>query len=73
MLATVNLLFEVLATPSEAVQKAVSECLPPLMPAVAGSREDMEALLQKLLTRLTQSDRYADRYPPSTCLLSLST
>lgn len=51
-------LLEVLNTPSESVQRAVSNCFPPLMK----SREvNAEALTSRLLNQLTQSEKYGER------------
>jgi HEAT repeat protein len=51
-------LLEVLNTPSEAVQRAVSDCLPPLMKF---QQEDAEVLVTKLLDKLMKSDKYGER------------
>ncbi|KAJ4968726.1 hypothetical protein NE237_015427 [Protea cynaroides] len=58
--AVVEKLLEVLNTPSEAVQRAVSSCLSPLM----HSKQDQEvaqALISRLLNHLMQSDKYGER------------
>jgi hypothetical protein len=52
-------LVEVLATPSETVQRSVSDCLPPLMAAL--TEEERRALVQRLQTQLTSGQRYGDR------------
>ncbi|CAD5191281.1 unnamed protein product [Musa acuminata subsp. malaccensis] len=51
-------LLDVLNTPSEAVQRAVSDCLSPLM---ASKQEDGQALVSKLLDRLMKSEKYGER------------
>ena len=52
-------LVEVLSTPSEAVQRSVSDCLPPLMASL--SEDERRALVQRLLTLVTTGPRYGDR------------
>lgn len=59
--AIVEVLLEVLATPSEAVQRAVSSCLPPLMPSLAGDAAYIQGLLGRLLAGLTGGANYGDR------------
>ncbi|KAJ8498675.1 hypothetical protein OPV22_009227 [Ensete ventricosum] len=54
----VEKLLDVLNTPSEAVQRAVSDCLSPLM---ASKQEDGQALVSRLLDRLMNSDKYGER------------
>ncbi|XP_073102669.1 protein ILITYHIA [Elaeis guineensis] len=54
----VEKLLDVLNTPSEAVQRAVSDCLSPL---VVSNQEDGEALVSGLLNRLMKSDKYGER------------
>eukprot|EP00884_Botryococcus_braunii_P017378 jgi/Botrbrau1/4323/Bobra.0232s0015.1 len=54
-------LMEVLTTPSGEVQRAVSDCLSPLMPAVSGDRAYVESLIKLLLQRLTKGSSYGDR------------
>eukprot|EP00850_Spirogloea_muscicola_P013326 SM000090S24288 [mRNA] locus=s90:11304:31514:- [translate_table: standard] len=51
-------LLEVLNTPSEAVQRAVSDCLPPLMEM---QKDQSTLLVSRLLQRLMTSDKYAER------------
>jgi hypothetical protein len=51
--AVLETLLEVLATPSEAVQRAVSSCMAPLMTPLAGERTYVEGVLERLLARLT--------------------
>ncbi len=58
--AIVETLLEVLATPSEAVQRAVSGCLPPLMAGLSADAAYTAALVQRLLAMLS-AERYADR------------
>lgn len=50
----VGLLLGVLNTPSEAVQRAVSNCLPRLVQPLADSREYVEGLLGQLLAALKE-------------------
>ena len=52
-------LVEVLSTPSEAVQRSVSDCLPPLMASL--SEDERRSLIQRLQTLLTTGPRYGDR------------
>jgi hypothetical protein len=54
-------LMDVLKTPSGEVQRAVSDCLSPLMPAVSGDRAYVESLVKLLLQRLTKGSSYGDR------------
>eukprot|EP00898_Chlorokybus_atmophyticus_P007528 jgi/Chlat1/7777/Chrsp66S07244 len=54
----VDRLLEVLNTPSETVQRAVSGCLPPLVPAL---QSDVAPIVEQLLQKLMKSDRYAER------------
>ncbi|CAM6126914.1 unnamed protein product [Calypogeia fissa] len=56
--AILERLLEVLNTPSESVQRAVSNCLPPLM---ASQQENAQILVSKLLDRLLKSDKYGER------------
>ncbi|GLJ35635.1 hypothetical protein SUGI_0716270 [Cryptomeria japonica] len=51
-------LLEVLNTPSESVQRAVSNCLPPLMKS---QQENAQVLVSRLLNQLTQSEKYGER------------
>lgn len=51
-------LLDVLNTPSEAVQRAVSSCLSPLMHS---KQEDAQALVSGLLDKLMRSDKYGER------------
>ena len=57
--AILTRLLEVLSTPSEAVQRSVADCLPPLMKKL--SAEEQQALVDALLQQLTTSHAYADR------------
>ncbi|KAF6144359.1 hypothetical protein GIB67_024586 [Kingdonia uniflora] len=57
--AVVEKLLDVLNTPSEAVQRAVSTCLSPLMHSKQG--EDAQNLATKLLDQLMHSDMYGER------------
>lgn len=54
-------LVEVLTTPSEAVQRAVSDCLPALMRGLQSDRPFVETLVQRLLKRTLHSPKYGDR------------
>ncbi|OWM67342.1 hypothetical protein CDL15_Pgr000794 [Punica granatum] len=54
----VEKLLDVLNTPSEAVQRAVSVCLSPLMQS---KREEGQALVSRLLDQLMKSDKYGER------------
>ncbi|XP_039292554.1 eIF-2-alpha kinase activator GCN1 [Nilaparvata lugens] len=51
-------LVDALATPSQQVQEAVANCLPPLVPAM---KEDAPALVQKLLRQLLESENFGER------------
>jgi HEAT repeat protein len=57
----IEVLLEVLSTPSEAVQRAVSACLPALMPSLAEDQAYMETLISQLLTGLKTGATYGDR------------
>jgi hypothetical protein len=54
----VNRLLETLSTPSETVQYAVAECLPPLVRASKGNTSDY---VQQVLEKLLNSKKYAAR------------
>ncbi|KAJ0080466.1 hypothetical protein Patl1_23083 [Pistacia atlantica] len=56
--AVVEKLLDVLNTPSEAVQRAVSSCLSPLMQSM---QDDAPALVSGLLDQLMKSDKYGER------------
>ncbi|XP_021281649.1 protein ILITYHIA isoform X2 [Herrania umbratica] len=56
--AVVEKLLDVLNTPSEAVQRAVSTCLSPLMQS---KQDDAAALVSRLLDQLMKSDKYGER------------
>lgn len=56
--AVVDKLLDVLNTPSEAVQRAVSSCLSPLMPS---KQEDAPLLVSRLLNQMMKSDKYGER------------
>ena len=49
-----------LATPSEPVQRAVSDCMPALMPGLSADRPYVEALVAQLLKQLGH-DSYGHR------------
>ncbi|CAE5962833.1 unnamed protein product [Arabidopsis arenosa] len=54
----VEKLLEVLNTPSESVQRAVSTCLSPL---VLSKQKEASALFSRLLDKLMKSDKYGER------------
>lgn len=56
--AVVEKLLDVLNTPSEAVQRAVSSCLSPLMPS---KQQDGPILVSRLLGQMMKSDKYGER------------
>ncbi|KAM7532155.1 hypothetical protein LguiB_035565 [Lonicera macranthoides] len=56
--AVVEKLLDVLNTPSEAVQRAVSTCLSPLMKS---KQEDATVLVSRLLDQLMKSEKYGER------------
>ncbi|KAG7021005.1 Protein ILITYHIA [Cucurbita argyrosperma subsp. argyrosperma] len=56
--AVVDKLLDVLNTPSEAVQRAVSTCLSPLMQS---KQDDAPALVSRLLDQLMKSEKYGER------------
>ncbi|GAB2287177.1 eIF-2-alpha kinase activator GCN1 [Dionaea muscipula] len=56
--AVVEKLLDVLNTPSEAVQRAVSTCLSPLTPS---KEEDAASLVTRLLNQMMTSDKYGER------------
>ncbi|KAJ6865006.1 protein ILITYHIA-like [Populus alba x Populus x berolinensis] len=56
--AVVEKLLDVLNNPSEAVQRAVSFCLSPLMQS---KKDDAPALVSRLLDQLMNSDKYGER------------
>ncbi|XP_050224461.1 protein ILITYHIA [Mercurialis annua] len=56
--SVIEKLMEVLNTPSEAVQRAVSACLSPLMQS---KQDDAASLVSKVLDQLMKSDKYGER------------
>ncbi|XP_062214757.1 protein ILITYHIA-like [Phragmites australis] len=56
--SVIEKLLEVLNTPSEAVQQAVSDCLSPLM---VSKHEEAQALVSKLLDRMMKCEKYGER------------
>ena len=55
-----EILVEVLATPSEPVQRAVSNCLPPLMAGLSADKPYLETLVSRLLKQLSH-EQYGHR------------
>lgn len=51
-------LVDALSTPSQPVQEAVANCLPPLVPAI---KDEVAPLVQRLLQKLLASNNYGDR------------
>jgi hypothetical protein len=51
-------LVDALSTPSQPVQEAVANCLPPLVPAI---KDEVAPLVQRLLQKLLSSNNYGDR------------
>ncbi|XP_057670075.1 eIF-2-alpha kinase activator GCN1 [Diorhabda carinulata] len=51
-------LIQALSTPSQTVQEAVSNCLPPLIPSV---KDDAPGYVNKLLHQLLKGDKYGER------------
>ncbi len=64
MRSILEILVEVLATPSEPVQRAVSNCLPPLMAGLSADKPYLETLVARLLKQLSHQ-QYGHRccYP----------
>ncbi|KAE8731771.1 ILITYHIA isoform 3 [Hibiscus syriacus] len=56
--AVVEKLLDVLNTPSEAVQRAVSSCLSPLMQS---KQDDAAALVSRMLDQMMKSEKYGER------------
>uniref|UniRef100_A0A0D9VYB3 TOG domain-containing protein n=1 Tax=Leersia perrieri TaxID=77586 RepID=A0A0D9VYB3_9ORYZ len=56
--SVVEKLLDVLNTPSEAVQRAVSDCLSPLM---VSKQEEAQALVSRLLERMMKCEKYGER------------
>ncbi|KAG2444413.1 hypothetical protein HXX76_001166 [Chlamydomonas incerta] len=59
--AALDLLLGVLGTPSESVQRSVSNCLPPLVAPLATNTEYTQSLVDRLLTQLTHGATYGER------------
>ncbi|KAI3427088.1 hypothetical protein D9Q98_007027 [Chlorella vulgaris] len=59
--AIVGTLMEVLTTPSESVQRGVSDCLPPLMQALQADTAFVAETVQTLLQRCLKGAGYGDR------------
>ncbi|GLC46160.1 hypothetical protein PLESTB_001196200 [Pleodorina starrii] len=59
--AALDLLMGVLGTPSESVQRSVSNCLPPLVAPLASNTEYTQGLVDRLLTQLTKGATYGER------------
>jgi hypothetical protein len=57
----VDTLIDVLTTPSEAVQRSVSDCLPPLISALQKDAAFVETTVKRLLERALHGDSYGDR------------
>ena len=57
-LETIDKLIETLTTPSESVQIAVSECLPPL---IKSNKDKVSSLVERLLDMLFKSEKYGHR------------
>lgn len=54
----VKRLLAALSTPSQTVQEAVANCLPPLMPSV---KDEANGMIKKLLNQLVKSEKYGER------------
>lgn len=54
----VKRLLAALSTPSQTVQEAVANCLPPLMPSV---KDEASGMIKKLLNQLVKSEKYGER------------
>ncbi|GIL73837.1 hypothetical protein Vretimale_5312 [Volvox reticuliferus] len=59
--AALDLLLGVLGTPSESVQRSVSNCLPPLVAPLASNTEYTQGLVDRLLAQLTKGASYGER------------
>ncbi|KXZ48792.1 hypothetical protein GPECTOR_25g376 [Gonium pectorale] len=59
--AALDLLLGVLGTPSESVQRSVSNCLPPLVAPLATNTEYTQGLVDRLLSQLTRGSNYGER------------
>lgn len=57
----VGTLIEVLRTPSESVQRSVSDCLPPLMKALQTDDEFVGKIVRDLLDETMHGKAYGDR------------
>ena len=58
-------LIDVLRTPSSDVQRAVSDCLGPLMAGLAGDEGYVRGVVSNVLDLLTKGAAYGDRQAPS--------
>ncbi|KAL6843469.1 hypothetical protein ACP4OV_026531 [Aristida adscensionis] len=56
--SVIEKLLDVLNTPSEAVQRAVSDCLSPLM---VSKQEEAQALVSRLMDRMMKCEKYGER------------
>lgn len=65
----VETLLEALPTPSYSVQEAVSDCLAPLMSALATDKTYVHSLAQRLLTATLSGPDYPHRYPSAVAYL----
>jgi len=59
--STVDTLVEVLTTPSESVQRSVSDRLPPLMQSLQTDAAFIESTVDRLLDRALHGASYGDR------------
>ncbi|KAG2489371.1 hypothetical protein HYH03_012201 [Edaphochlamys debaryana] len=59
--SALDLLLGVLGTPSEAVQRGVANCLPPLVAPLASDQAYTQGLVDRLLRQLTTSPSFGER------------